>query len=53
MFISIIKSIFKIKNIYKMNGSVIINGVTSFNKKDKKFTTCLFFVFLKINKNNK
>ena len=36
MFISILKSILRIKNIYKVNGSVITNGTISFTKKIKK-----------------
>ena len=53
MFISILKSILRIKNIYKVNGSVITNGTISFNKKIKKLVTYLFFIIPKINENNK
>jgi len=41
------------KNIYKINGAVINNGIISFNKKDKKFVIYLFFIALKKNENNK
>jgi len=53
VFISILKSILRIKNTYKLNGSVINNGTISFNKNIKKFITYLFFIIPKINENNK
>ena len=53
IFISILKSILRIKNIYKVNGSVITNGTISFNKKIKKLVTYLFFIIPKTNENNK
>ena len=53
IFISILKSILRRKNIYKVNGSVITNGTISFNKKIKKLVTYLFFIIPKTNENNK
>tara|TARA_B100001013_G_scaffold195585_1_gene118238 strand:+ start:376 stop:537 length:162 start_codon:yes stop_codon:yes gene_type:complete len=53
MFISILKSILRIKNIYKVNGSVITNGTISFTKKIKKLVTYIFFIIPKKNENNK
>ena len=52
-FISILKFILRRKNTYKVNGITISNVTRSFSKKDKKCTTYLFFVTLKINENNK
>ena len=53
IFISILKSILRIKNIYKVNGSVITNGTISFIKKIKKLVTYIFFIIPKKNENNK
>ena len=52
IFISILKSILKRKNKYKVNGSVTINGTISFNKKTKKLVTYFFFIIPKKNENN-
>ena len=53
IFISILKSILRRKNIYKVNGSVTTNGTISFNKKIKKLVIYFFFIIPKINENNK
>ena len=53
IFISILKSILRRKNIYKVNGSVITNGTISFNKKIKKLVAYLVFIIPKTNENNK
>ena len=53
IFISILKSILKRKNKYKVNGSVTINGTISFNKKIKKLVAYFFFIIPKTNENNK
>ena len=53
IFTSILKSILRRKNIYKMNGSVITNGAISFAKKIKKLIAYFFFIVPKANENNK
>ena len=53
VFISTLKFILRIKNMYKVNGITISNVTRSFSKKDKKCITYLFFVTLKVNENNK
>ena len=53
LWISILKSILRIKNTYRQNGIVITNGTISFSKKIEKFVTYFFFIVSKINENNK
>jgi hypothetical protein len=53
VFISILKSILKMNNRYKVNGIEVSKGRMSFKKKDEKCTTYLFFAILIINENIK
>ena len=48
-----LKSILRIKNTYKLNGSVITKGVISLNQKSDKSVIYFFLIVLKVNENKK